>query len=299
MGHVVTTSAPAPAPASGWKRFWERGGWWRAVLVAAGYVALYLGAGLLIGRLLGPQLTDGGPLGSVINVVTYFLLPIGIGVILIVAFLATVGWLRPVFGRQPVRGRWWMWIAVAVVAYPIILRLIGIDYGAYAPGVVALTLLSGLMIGAAEELVTRGAAVMLLRKGGYSEWVVAVLSSLIFALMHSANAIGTGFTLTVVLTIPYTFCFGLCMYLIMRVTGNIVWAIIAHALTDPTLFLANGAVDATSGTVHQNAALILAGTGNITVILMGIVALIFIRGRVGRDALAGPGLRVGDGVGAA
>jgi len=143
-------------------------------------------------------------------------------------------------------------------------------------------LVSGLAIGVAEELVTRGAAVTLLRKGGYNEWVVAVLSSLIFALMHSVNAIGTGFTLTVLITIPYTFCYGLCMYLIMRVTGNIIWAILAHALTDPTLFLANGAVDATSDSIHQNLTLVLAGTGNITVILMRIVALIFIRGRADR-----------------
>jgi membrane protease YdiL (CAAX protease family) len=264
---------------SGWKRFWERGGWWKAVVVAIVYLALYLGAGLVIGRLLAPYLTDGGPLGSVINVVTYLLLPIGVGAILIIAFLATLGWLRPIFARQPIRGRWWMWIAVAVVAYPIILNLIGIDYGAYRPGVVVLTLLSGVAIGVAEELVTRGAAVTLLRKAGYNEWVVAALSSVIFAFMHAVNAIGTGFTPTVLLTIPYTFCFGVCMYLIMRVTGNIVWAIVAHALTDPTLFLANGAVDATSGDVHHNAALTIAGTGNIVIIATGLISLIFIRGR--------------------
>lgn len=262
-----------------WHQFWEHGGWWRAVLLAAGYLAVYLGVAQLVGLLLGPNLTSGGAFGSAYNVVVLFLLPIGIGAAVIVGFLASIRWLRPVFGRQPVRGRWWMWIAVVVVGYPIVLRLIGIDYGAYAPGVVALTLLSGVVIGVAEELVTRGAAVTLLRNAGYGEWVVAVLSSVIFALMHSANAIGTGFTPAVLATIPYTFCFGICMYLIMRVTGNIVWAIVAHALTDPTLFLANGAVDATSGAAGQNAALVLGGTGNLAVMAMGVIGLIFIRGR--------------------
>jgi hypothetical protein len=68
------------------------------------------------------------------------------------------------------------------------------------------------------------------------------------------------------------------MYLVMRVTGSIVWAIVAHALTDPTLFLATGGVDA-SGAVHANGLLVIGSTGNYAVMLMGIVALFLIRGR--------------------
>ncbi|GAB3583193.1 hypothetical protein GCM10027406_27280 [Leifsonia lichenia] len=266
------------ASTSGWRAFWERGGWWKAVLVAAVYMALYLGVGWLIGRLWGSAITEGGPLGSAVNVLLFLVLPIGIGAVIIVAFLVLSGLVRRVFAAQPVRGRWWMWIAVAVVAYPIVLRLIGIDYGSFAPGVVPLTLLAGVFIGVAEELVTRGAAVTLLRNAGHSELVVAVLSSTIFALMHTANAIGTGFTPAVLITIPYTFCFGMCMYLVMRATGSIVWAIVAHALTDPTLFLSTGGID-TAATGHQNGFLIVASTGNWTVILMGIVALFLVRGR--------------------
>lgn len=277
------------APPSAWAGFWERGGWWKAVLVAAVYIALYEGIGALIGLLWGGAITTGGPLGSAQNVVLELVLPIGIGAVLIIVFLAWSGMLRTVFGRQPVAGRWWMWIAVAVVAYPIVLRLIGIDYGSFKPGVVPLTLLAGVFIGIAEELVTRGAAVTLLRRAGYSELVVAVLSSTIFALMHAANAIGTGFTLTVALTIPYTFCFGICMYLIMRVTGSIVWAIVAHALTDPTLFLATGGID-TAAAGHPNGLLVLAGTGNYAVMLMGIVALFLIRGRAREAVPAAPGV---------
>jgi len=272
------------ASTSRWRAFWERGGWWKAVLVAAVYMALYLGVGWLIGRLWGGAITEGGSLGSAINVLLYLVLPIGIGAVIIVVFLLLSGLARRVFAAQPVRGRWWMWIAVAVVAYPIVLRLIGIDYASFAPGVVPLTLLAGVFIGVAEELVTRGAAVTLLRNAGHSELVVAVLSSTIFALMHTANAIGAGFTLTVLITIPYTFCFGICMYLVMRATGSIVWAIVAHALTDPTLFLSTGGID-TAAAGQQNGFLIIASTGNWTVILMGIVALFFIRGRA-KDGLS-------------
>lgn len=259
--------------------FWNRGGFWKAALVVVVYLALYTGVSLLIEPLFGNLIDDGGPLASASNVFFFLILPIGIGTLLILGFIIAIGWLKPIFGRQPIGGRWWMWTAVAVVVYPIILRLIGIDYGSFPPGVVAVTLLSGVLIGAAEELVTRGVAVALLRKAGYRELAVAVLSSALFAAMHLVNAIGTGFTPTIGVLVVYTFCFGLCMYLVMRVTGSIVWAIVLHGLTDPTLFLATGGID-TAAVGAQNAFLTIAGTGNYAVILFGLISLFFIRGRV-------------------
>lgn len=263
--------------------FWNRGGWWKALLVTVSYLAVYLGIGQLVGLWLGHLIDEGGVFASARNVAIELLLPIGAGAVIIAAFLVAIGWLGPVLGRQPVRGRPWMWIAVAVVAYPIILRLIGIDYGGFADGVVVVALITGLFIGIAEELVTRGAGVALLRKAGHREITVAVISSALFALMHLVNAIGTGFSLTIVVLLVYTFFFGICMYLIMRVTGSIVWAIIAHGLTDPTLFLSTGGIDtAVEGT--QNIWLTVASTGNWAVILFGLVALFLIRGRIGEPA---------------
>ncbi|MFK0402347.1 CPBP family intramembrane glutamic endopeptidase [Microbacterium sp. NPDC090225] len=263
--------------------FWNRGGWWKALLVTVAYLAVYLGIGQLVGLWLGHLIDEGGVFASARNVAIELLLPIGAGAVIIAAFLVAIGWLKPVLGRQPVRGRPWMWIAVAVVAYPIILRLIGVDYGGFADGVVVVALITGLFIGIAEELVTRGAGVALLRKAGHREITVAVISSALFALMHLVNAIGTGFSLTIVVLLVYTFFFGICMYLIMRVTGSIVWAIIAHGLTDPTLFLSTGGIDtAVEGT--QNIWLTVASTGNWAVILFGLVALFLIRGRIGEPA---------------
>lgn len=267
--------------------FWNRGGWWKALLVTVAYLAVFLGISQLVGLTLGHLIDDGGPLASATNVLLELVLPIGLGALVIVLFLAAIGWLKPVFGRQPIGGRPWMWIAVAVVAYPIILRLIGLDYGSFPAGVVLVTLLAGLVIGIAEELVTRGAGVALLRKGGYSERVVAVLSSVLFAMMHLINAIGTGISLTIIVLLVYTFFFGICMYLIMRVTGSIVWAILAHALTDPMTILSTGGVD-TAVEGAQNVWLTVASTGNYAVIIFGIVALFLIRGRVNEAGAAAP-----------
>ena len=77
--------------------------------------------------------------------------------------------------------------------------------------------------------------------------------------------------------VVYTFAFGLCMYLALRVTGNLIWPILLHASTDPSIFLQ---------TAHPAAGPLatFAGFGNIVVIVVGLVLLIFIRGRVERPA---------------
>lgn len=277
-----------------WQRrngFWDRGGFWKAILVAGVYLAIYTGVSLLIGQLFGKEIDEGGIFASAKNVVILLLAPIGIGAVLIVGFLAAIGWLRPIFRRQPISGRPWMWIAVAIVVYPIVLRLIGIPYGEYRPEVVILTLVTGLFIGIAEELVTRGAAVTFLRKHGYSELVVAVLSSAIFAGLHLVNALGTGFSLTIGVLVVYTFAFGVCMYLVMRVTGSIVWAIVLHGLTDPLLFLSTGGIDTASTDATPNILLVIAGPSNMVVIAFGLIALFFIRGRVLERTVVGEPLR--------
>ena len=68
---------------------------------------------------------------------------------------------------------------------------------------------------------------------GHGERFVAVVSSLLFALMHTVNFISGMEVSTVLATVVYTFGFGMCMYLTMRVTGTIWAAIVLHGLTDP------------------------------------------------------------------
>lgn len=267
---------------SGWRVFWSRGTWWKAVLAAAVYLALYLGSGWLSGRIGGSFIDGGNLFGTAASVFFGVTLPLIIGAVVLAVFVASLGWFRSLFGRQPIRGRWWMWIAPVIPVAAAVLRLLGIDYASYSPGVIALTFATGLLIGFTEELLTRGIAVKLLRESGMREWGVAVVSSLIFALLHVTNlfsGMGLG---TVAVTVGYTFCFGILMYLTLRVTGNLIWPMLIHAVTDPTLFLSTGGIDQTGTT--QNAFLAVAGPANILTIAVGLIALIFIRGRVPRPS---------------
>ncbi len=273
----------------GWRRFWNRGGLGRAVLLAALYYALYLVASQLVGLLLGDQVDAENVFSSTASVFVGLTLPLIIGSALLVAFVLSVGWFRPLFSRQPIRGSWWMWIAPLVVVGAIVLRLIGIDYAAYGASVVAVTFLTGLFIGFAEEILTRGMAVKILRDAGKSEWTVALYSSLIFAALHAGNIFSGQPIVTVAFTVVYTFAFGICMYLVLRLTGNLIWPMLIHGMFDPTLMLSTGGIDEAHSPT-SNLFLDLAAPANFVIMAIGFAALIFIRGHVQRtpSQVAGP-----------
>lgn len=258
---------------SAWKRFWNRGGWWKAlIVVVVVYYGIYQALAFFVVKPLFENVW--GEAGTPLNVLLTTALPIFLGGIVLVVFALSLGWLKELFGPQPIRGSWWMWIGVAAVLVFNVLHLITLDYGKAGAGVVAAWLFTGLFIGFAEETLTRGFAVNLLRKAGYREFVVALLSSLLFAALHAGNLfttdqgpLATGFQ------VVYTFAFGVCMYLTLRVTGNLIWPILLHASTDPTIFL--------STEFPTDGALATVGAqGNFAVIFAGLILIWFVRGRV-------------------
>lgn len=252
---------------SPWKRFWERGGWWRSLLFVVAYYVVY--------QLCGFASLPFAPFepDSVGSILIGTALPIFLVSLLLVGFAISVGWLRELFGPQPIRGSWWMWIAVGAVLLFNILRFATIDYSAVDFAYVLAWLIAGLCIGFAEELVTRGYVVNLMRKAGHPEIAVALVSAALFAAMHSGNIFGGQGLLATALQVFYTFAFGICMYLTLRVTGNLIWPILLHATTDPSIFLQ--ASYPAAGPLTD-----FASRGNIAVVLVGFVLVFFIRGRV-------------------
>lgn len=267
--------------ASGWRAFWNRGGWWRALVLVVVYWLVYQGLGFLTAALFSGFIDRSNVLSSPLSIFFGLALPILLAGGVLLLFGWSLGWLGEIFGRQPVGGRGWMWIAVALILIPIVLRLIGTSWSAYSVGVVLSILFAGLCIGFAEELLTRGFVVNLLRKGGSGERVVLVLSSLFFALLHSGNVLGGQEPLAVVITVVYTFGFGAMMYLSLRLTGRLVWVMLLHAATDPTTFLVTGGIDAHSDTTGGAAGLIsIAGIFNWLYIVLALIAIFLVKNRV-------------------
>lgn len=279
---------------NGWQRFWNRGGWWRAVLMAVIYIASYNLAGLAL-RPLGGGLADADDIFAtpISAFIAIGLQPL-FGSVLLLIIAATLGWLpRPLFGRQPVPRKWWFWLGPIFVLVPIVFHFFGIEYARYGVAVVIAVLVAGLFVGFSEEFLTRGMVVVMLRRHGYREWAVMALSSAIFASLHFSNLFtGQGIS-TVGPTVVYTFAFGICMYATLRVGGSLVWPIVLHTLTDPTTILASGGID--DGThASVNSANIVALVGTVAYVVWAVVLLIVTRGDAqGRaDADEEPRVRV-------
>jgi hypothetical protein len=276
----MTAEATQAHTEGGLRGFLEKGGFWRLVLVVAVYLSMYLASGWVAGQLDSGYGDDDllSSLGSV-----FFQLTVGLifGAIILTLFTTLMGWNAEIFGRQPIYRSGWMWIAPVLVATPITLRVLDIDWGGPALSVVLFVLASGLMVGYVEELLYRGVAVKMLRAGGHRELAVAALSSLLFGLSHGINIFTGQDIKTVGSTMVYTVAFGALMYLTMRATGFIIWAMVLHGLTDPTGFLATGGIDKMPGSDGSSALADAVGLVTIVMVVIGIGLLLCVRGKVG------------------
>lgn len=257
----------------GWRHFWDAGGWWRAVLVTVAYLFLFLVASVVIVKLGHSALSDTGQnVATDARAVTVALvLPEVAGALIITLFVASLAWFPKLFRRHDRRGQWWMWIAPAMMVVAAVVRLVGTKWSVYSGSAVVVILVLGVLVGYTEELIARGVNVRLLQRGGYGERTVMIASSALFALMHSVNAIGGGKPTEIGATVGFAFFFGAAMYLTLLVTGSLIWAMVFHAITDPTTFLASGGVD--SGTLGSGAAASIGVWATLVYLILFIVAL--------------------------
>jgi hypothetical protein len=268
-------------PSTGARGFLERGGLVAWLVVVAVYLAIYLGAGWVVSQLASGLAHDDvlSSAGSVFVQLTAALIA---GAIVLVVFSSVMGWTRELFARQPVYRSWWMWLGPAAALVPVIMRVLGIDWGRHAVDVLAMVFVAGALVGFVEELMYRGIGVKMLRDGGHSEFAVAALTSMVFAFSHSINLFSGQALSTVAFTWVYTFAFGVCMYLTLRATGFLVGAMVLHALTDPTTILATGGIDEVTDTASDSAFMDVAGVFTFLLILLGFALLAFVRGQAAR-----------------
>ncbi|QCQ16647.1 hypothetical protein [Microbacterium sp. RG1] len=95
-------------------------------MLAVVYLVLYE----VVGFSVAPIVTFAGEPGTASYVLVFFAGPVLLGCLLSAIFGASVGWLRGLFARQPIVGRGWMWIAVAVALLFNVLHMFSIDYDA-------------------------------------------------------------------------------------------------------------------------------------------------------------------------
>jgi membrane protease YdiL (CAAX protease family) len=140
------------------------------------------------------------------------------------------------FERQPFRLSKWYSVFPLTLVGVTLFALVSVNYAAYTMTEIALVLVATLAIGANEEIVTRGILLVGLRNSRVAEWVVCVVTTVAFGLLHFVNVLG-GQSLAIILATVAT---GLLLYVSRRVSGGLIVPIILHAAYDTGFILLPG-----------------------------------------------------------
>lgn len=188
----------------------------------------------------GLQLSSGIPYAewtsTTAHTVRAAVIPLAVGSVLLIAFLAYARW--DIVWRDPERLKTTtaMKIAMGLFIVLVVIRLVGVDYASAGVALVLVVVLTGVLVGFAEEALFRGIFLRCMRTSGRTEAHAALWTAVAFGLFHLPNLIvgsGIGQLAQVVLA----GISGVTLYLFRRNRGLILVAMIAHGIWDISTFL--------------------------------------------------------------
>ena len=204
-------------------------------------------------------------LTSLENIVIRLIVPVGLGSMLAVAYVAWSRQWQPIFVELRRLPR-----PVLLVPVTLFILALGIsNYGGLSArgfAFAGLLFVGTMMVGFAEELVFRGVGVQALRQHGLSESKVALWSSAIFGVSHGSNAIITGKIVDALIQVVLTTATGFMFYLVKRGTGALAMAMLFHGLWDFSVL--SGHVDPANPTSLSTIAAVVLGALLLTALLL-------------------------------
>jgi uncharacterized protein len=206
----------------------------RAGMVAALY-AVVVAVGGLVSGMDYDELSD-----STSNVVGFVIIPVGLGILATLTLTARWGWWHAIF-REDGRQTWprWARLIPALFVMAIVVTLIVAPWGDWSAGLVLLILLGTMMVGFAEEIVFRG-YLLVGARARFSEAGAWFVTSALFGLFHGLNILTGQSVGTTVQQVVFAFVLGSGLYLVRRVSGLLVVAMVIHGLWDFSTFIGAG-----------------------------------------------------------
>jgi membrane protease YdiL (CAAX protease family) len=158
-------------------------------------------------------------------------------VVLIIA-VSAMGWWRPVlFEREKATPRWLL-IGPILMALTAVAFLLSKDYSNTTTTMVLLLVMGSIGVGFCEETATRGVLLTGFR-GRFTEPWVWFWSTALFGLLHLPNAFfGAG--ISAVGQVFLAFAGGTMFYILRRVSGTLIWAMLLHGFWDFASFIGDG-----------------------------------------------------------
>ncbi|TDN92623.1 hypothetical protein EV279_2149 [Microbacterium sp. BK668] len=201
---------------------------WIGIVIYLAYVAVVFTVQLLSGI----PYTDFGTSGS--NLFLGAGLSLIVGAILLAITTTLLGWWRPALFERHRAERRWPIIAPAIMVVALIVNFVSIDWGSYDAAFLAASVVL-LLVGFTEELATRGLLLVGLRSRLSEVWVW-FLTSAAFGLMHLVNAISGAAIGPTIQQVAFAFGAGTIFYILRRVTGSLIWAMVLHGFWDFSTF---------------------------------------------------------------
>ncbi|MCS5716152.1 CPBP family intramembrane metalloprotease [Herbiconiux sp. CPCC 205716] len=162
-------------------------------------------------------------------------LDLAVGAIGLVVVATLLGWWRPaLFERRRSQHSWPVFVPVIMLAAAV-LNLINTDWSQFDASFLLALVALGVLVGFNEELMARGLLLTALRSRLGEGWVW-FLSSALFGVMHLVNAALGAPLGSSLLQAVLAFASGTAFYIVRRVTGSLIWAMLLHGLWDVSVF---------------------------------------------------------------
>ena len=162
-------------------------------------------------------------------------LPIGVGALLLVITATALGWWRPALFERRRSPRRWPIVAPVIMVIVALVNLVSTDWSQFDAAFLLSLVGLGVFVGFSEEMMSRGLVLTAFRSRLREGWAW-LLSSLLFGLMHLLNvALGAPFSGTIA-QVAIAFGSGTAFYILRRVTGSLIAAMVLHGLWDVSVF---------------------------------------------------------------
>ncbi|MGB7961884.1 MAG: CPBP family intramembrane glutamic endopeptidase [Propionicimonas sp.] len=214
-------------------RDWFRPTVWVAIVVVLADIAWTTALSLSTGLQYADIAKSAG------NVIRMAVVPLGVGAILLTAFLMFARWDHVWRDPRRLPTTPAMKVAMVVFVTAIVLRFAGTGWSEIRTDLLLAVLALGVLVGYVEEILFRGIFLRAMRQGGRSEARAAVWTAVVFGLFHLPNVfLGQGWLgLLQVVVATLT---GATLYAFRRQWAFILPAMIAHGVWDISTFLSGG-----------------------------------------------------------
>ena len=159
-------------------------------------------------------------------------LSIGVGGAFLAIITTWLGWWDLTVFEDSRTGPAWVLIVPALFGVVALVNIASFDFRSPKARLLPWILLGTLLVGFAEELVSRGILVVGFRQAGWSELAVWLVSSILFGLLHAINVLFGQSGKTTIAQIVFAFVAGTALFVTLVSTGTLIVGMVLHALWD-------------------------------------------------------------------